>query len=305
MHIFGKILLGLVIVGGAASVAFTAQMITVRNSWTQKNDGLRKSNIENATTIASKEAEIAKLRNELKTVLLNWGTPITGFNVNQANAASVSLPIGMRDGIVGGQNRQPAGENPFLQAFRAAADGSEAYVWVGPFRVQSVTDTNSELVPTWTVRPQEADPWNAQNQRWRVWQRVPGGRITRFTDLQLELVAADQSLNAKNDYLTDQQRLLVDANTQNQKRLQELLGPAEAGERPDKLVGLEFTHGLLAAISSEEEDRNSLQADIDRLRRELKTAYATLQGTSDDNTQLIKELPVAVLKSPPQTFAGE
>ena len=48
-----------------------------------------------------------------------------------------------------------------------------------------------------------------------------------------------------------------------------------------------------------------MQADIDRLRRELKAAYATLQSTTDDNTQLIKELPVAALKSSPRTVAGE
>ena len=304
MHISGKIFLSLVIVGAVASAAFTAQVITVRNSWTQKNDGLRQSNVENAKLIVSKEADLEKLRNELKNVLMNWGTPITGFNVNQASAASVSLPIGMRNGVVGGLN---GGENPLLQAFRPAADGN-GYVWVGPLRVQSVTDTNTELVPTWSVRAQEAAPWNANNQLWRVWERVPGGHITRFTGLQQGLVNADERLNAKSGYLTVQQGLLADANKQNQKRLQELLGPANAPKPPGELTGLGFTHGLLAAIAGEEEARNSLQANIDRLRRELKTAYATLRGTSNDNTQLIKELPVAATKptkTSPQTVAGE
>jgi hypothetical protein len=291
MHISGKIFLFLAIVGGAASAAFTAQMITVRNSWTMKNDGLRQNNVENAKAIVTKEAELAKLRAELQVVLMNWGTPITGFNVTKADAASVSLPIGMRNGIVGGQNRD-GGENPLLQAFRPSADG-KGYVWVGPLHVQSVTDTNSELVPSWTVRSGETAPWNAQNQRWRVWQRVPGGPITRFTDLQQALINADERLTAKTGYLTVQQGLFDDANKQHQKRLQELLGPAEVAAAPTDLVGLEFTHGLAAAIAGEEEARNSLQADIDRLRREVKTSYATLQGTKDDNSKLIKELPPA------------
>ena len=291
MHISGKIFLFLAIVGGAASAAFTAQMITVRNSWTMKNDGLRQSNVANAKSIVTKEADLAKLRAELQVVLMNWGTPITGFNVTKADAASVSLPIGMRNGIVGGQNRD-GGENPLLQAFRPSADG-KGYVWVGPLHVQSVTDTNAELVPSWTVRAGEAAPWNAQNQRWRVWQRVPGGPITRFTDLQQALIDADERSTAKTGYLTVQQGLLDDANKQHQKRLEELQGPNNAPAPTGGLVGLEFTHGLLAAFAAEEEARNLLQAEIDRLRRQAKTAYATLKETTDDNSELIKELPPA------------
>ena len=291
MHISGKIFLFLAIVGGFASAAFTAQMITVRNSWTMKNDGLRQKNVENAKAIVTKEAELAKLRDELQIVLMNWGTPITGFNVTKADAASVSLPIGMRNGIVGGQNRD-GGVNPLLQAFRPSADG-KGYVWVGPLHVQSVTDTNAELVPTWTVRSGEAAPWNAQNQRWRVWQRVPGGNVTRFTDLQQALIIADERFTAKTGFLAVQQNLFDDANTQHQKRLQELQGPDNAPAPGAKLVGLEFTHGLLAAIAGEEEARNSLLAEIDGLRRDAKAAFATLQETTDDNSELIKQLPPA------------
>jgi hypothetical protein len=289
MHISGKIFLFLTIVGGFASAAFTAQTITVRNSWTMKNDGLRQKNIESSKAIVTKEAELAELRAELKLVRMNWGSWITGFTVNQASAASISLPIGMRKGIVGGQNRQ-GGENPLLQVFHQSADGKGS-VWVGPLHVQSVTENSAELVPTWSVRAGEATPWNVQNQRWRVWQRVPAGQVTRFTDLQHELISADERLTAKIGYLTVQQGLFEDANKQLQKRLQELLGPAEAAEIWTELVGLEFTHGLLTAIGGEEEARNSLQAEIDRLRREVKEAFAMLERTTDDNSELIKELP--------------
>ena len=134
MHISGKILLFFVIAGGAASAALMAHMMKVRNSWMESNQELRQANIDNVKSIADKEAELAKLRSELKLTIMNWGTPITGFNINQASAASVSAPIGTQQGIISGQNRQPPGENPLLQAFRPSGNENE---YVCPRRTPS------------------------------------------------------------------------------------------------------------------------------------------------------------------------
>lgn len=296
MHISGKIFLFLAIAGAMASAAFMAQMMTVRNSWMKANNELKEANEQNAESIAKQEAELENLQGELDLALLNWGTPINGFDMTQANPGAVRVAIGAVNGVVDGQSRQPPGENPVLHAFRPAEDGS-GFVYVGPLKVQAVADNETDMIPTWSVRPGEIDPWNQQNRFWRVWQRVPSAGVTRFTDLQQEIFAADERLASKNSYLAIQQQLLDDAKQQNQVRMQELLGPAQPIPIPPDLDGVEFSHGLLAAIAAEEEARNELQADIDQLRRKLKSAFARLEGTSKDNDALIKELPAPAVTS--------
>jgi hypothetical protein len=295
MNIWGKVLLGLVILGAGAATALTARMVEVRNSWLKQNQNLREANIENVKQIASKEAELEKVRNDLKVALLNWGTPVTGFPIQPgAGAGAINLQVGMRNNIISGEARQmpdgSAGQNPLLHAFRPADDGN-GYAYVGPLRPQSITDTNTTAVPVWTVRSGEADPWNAQTQQWRVWPRVPPGAVTQFMDLQARLIKADESLASKDKYLEIQQALLDEAKKQNQVRRQELLGPENPPESPEPLDGMEYTHGLLAAMEAEEEARNVLLAEIDRLRRELKASYARLNGLRDDNLKKVQQLP--------------
>ena len=290
MHISGKIFLFLAIAGAMASAAFMAQMMTVRNSWMKANNELKEANEQNAESIAKQEAELEKLQHDLDLALMNWGTPINGFDMTQANPGAVRVAIGSINGVVDGQSRNPPGENPVLHAFRPAQDGG-GFVYVGPFQVQSVTDNETDMIPTWSVRTGEVDPWNQQNRLWRVWQRIPTAGTTRFTDLQQAIFAADERLTSKNSYLAIQQQLLDDAKMQNQVRMQELLGPDQPPPPPEDLDGMEFSHGLLAAIAAEEEARNELQSDIDQLRRKLKSAFERLKVTSEDNDELIKELP--------------
>lgn len=290
MHVLGKVLLFLTIVAAAAATAFTARMIQVRNSWMKQAETLKAENEQYVRDIAAEEAELERLQRELNLMLLNWGTPVSGFTVTQASPSVVTVPIGTRHGVPSGQNRQPAGQNPMLYAFRPDSDGS-GMIWVGSFYAQRVADAETDLVPTWTVRAGEADPWSTPGTRWRVWPRLPSAAVTRFGKLQQALIAADEQLSSKNNYLQVQQGLLDDANRHNRLRREELLGPPNPPAPPAELEDMEYSHGLLAAIAAEDEARNTAEAEVDRLRRVLKRSYQTLDVYRSDNVELVKELP--------------
>ena len=291
MHIYGKILLSLVIIGAAASTAFTARMFDVRNSWLEAAAKLETENEKNAIEIAKQETDLARLKRELKLLLLKWGKPVTDVEVAEgASAQSVTLKIGTSNGIESGQNRQPPGPNPMLYAFRSADDG-DGMVFVGPFTAQTVRDRETDLVPTWTVRTGETQPWAANLSGWRVWSRLPAGAVTGFGKLQQALIDADERLANRDMSLKIQQGLLDGANKQNRIRREELLGPANPPKPAADLTSMEFTHGLSAAIAAEEEERNKSQAEIDRLRHEVKLAFEKLEENEKTNRQLIKQLP--------------
>jgi hypothetical protein len=291
MHIFGKILLFMVIIGAATATAFTARMFDVRNSWMKAAEDLKQNNDENAIEIAKQEAELSSLRRELRLLSLKWGASIPDIAVaDGASAQSITLRIGTSSGVASGQSRQPPGENPMLYVFRPADDGN-GMVWVGPFTAQTVRDRETDIVPTWTVRAGEAQPWSSNQTGWRVWHRLPAGAVTGFGKRQQALIDADERLANRNNSLKIQNGLLDGAKKQNGIRREELLGPANPPALTADLTDMEYTHGLSVAIAAEEEARNKSQAEIDRLRREVKIAFEILEENEKKNRELIKQLP--------------
>ncbi len=298
MHIMGKVFLWLAVIGAIAAVVLTAKAFDVRS-------GYLKQVAERQEEIEKNDAQYQDLRKKVDLLLgditrrqLDWGqfwdNVETGI-VDQGQG-TVSVSIGLNQGL--GRTADESNADPVvIYGFQPQADGS--YSYVGAFQVATARENQSALKPTFRIRPGTTASWRPGNWRWRT--VIPADYIALFSDLDVKFAVSDQLLAAKQRHLEIQNELATKAAEQLQTRLDELLGSDETRANADKLP-VELVEGYRIGVDQAISERDAAQAEVDRLRRELKTKHDQLLQLVEANQKLAQELPGSE-PTPPVTLS--
>lgn len=296
MHILGKILIWLVVLAAGAATYLTTRVLDIRNSWKTTLTQLETANQQDAETIAQKKRELKALQDQYARTTLGWGTYWNQRSGGQNQITGGVLPIGIgTDDGFGTRGNQPlpqGAELPTVHAFRPLQDGS--YMYVGEFQAVAINPQSAQVKALWNIRGNETDSW-AFSDQWRFRTAVPPKAVTQLVSLHASLTSLDELLADKTRFVAAQTRLLEVADEQLKYRIEELVGGDVAapvdpnalaeGEKP------EYSHGLLAALAYEEEQRNAALLSVDQMRRRLKTSFETLQELVKQNNLLARTLP--------------
>ena len=280
MHILGKILIWLIVLGAVGPLVLTSKVISYRNSWTKQIKLLQESNEKKQQEVAERQKKLTELRNELSRTMLGWGHYWDGFQAGVNNGM-----VGARGGIGADHGfGLPAGpEPPVVYLFMPDGEGGSRYV--GAFQPPDAGSIRADevlLKPTWLPRPGEEEIWAGAQDGWRCRTQIRAAYVRRFSDLYVDLEFADDHLARRQYNLQLQNKLHEVSKKLRDYRLQELLGPPDAKE-----VGSDhLLVGLVKAIEREEERRNATQARVDRLRREMEQATRKLQELIENNREL-------------------
>lgn len=279
MNVWGKVFAFLAVIGAVAGVAFSARMLEVRNSWSKRAMDLQADIQKNAEQIDEKAAQLKGLEAEYdRTMLTGWNEYWNGPVVTVQPDGTVTSELGSNYRVAEGQ---------VLYLFQPVANGAES-LYVGPFKITTLRENQSVLTPDWRVQPGDPATW-ASGQPWRIWANIPNAHKSRFVDLEVDLVNANELLAAKQFNITVQDELIAKAKEHRDLRIGELLGSADNAGLRGK-VDARFVDGLVAAIEQEEEERNTVLADVDGLRRLIKMNYDNYVKLRDENVDLAGRL---------------
>jgi hypothetical protein len=277
MHVTGKILVFVFLpVAAIAALVLSARLVDVRGTWMGQLQAAKQQN--ETTTAQLAEARIAndQAREELQREMLRWNQfwpEVRGQFVPQNK--SIVVDAGTAAGLE---------QNKMLYAFELADDGSVTYV--GNFVVDQPQANQSALKPAFRVRDEDIPKWTSQ--RWRLREIIPSASAARITDLEKELLVADELLAKQQSNLDTQAKLVETAKEQREVRLSELLGGKNAP-------------GLAAQIRQADEGRNSSLTEVDRLRRAISASLAKIRRLIEENKELAKSLPG---QAPPRQAAS-
>jgi hypothetical protein len=281
MHIFGKILIGFIILGGASGAVLASRLLDVRNSWMKKAGELVVETDKMQEQLVEKRKKLKGLKIALAEAELGWGSAWSKGKRVQADQTSGQLKfddVGMNDGL-GGPDAANRPELPTVFVFsRDDQNGSSAYL--GMFQVpdrDSLRADGALLNPVGQLRPGETDSWTTdwtQPFDARVRTLIPNAYRSAFTSYRRELITKDQRLADAIADSASQDAIAVEAASILQLSEVDLSGD----EAADPAV-----EGLVGASEREEDARNATQQTVDKLRRDLRSAF-------DEQTRLRSEI---------------
>jgi hypothetical protein len=311
MHVSGKVALGLLLVAWAAGLYFLAGVATYRTAWLEKiqqeEADIEKLDKDLAAAQADREAKLADLDREL----FGWGQVWNGVRNDAPDPATGSFQIADEDAnknkfvLTPGQVvwifvPQPEGDKSlFAGNFKVTAAGQGSYTLAPDFRMRTVDSlARQDLAEpldlvTQGINPRPptfdtVDSWGLGRVPVRVRTMVPTNFSSKLTQLEVDLLMADERVTlAAVDYVK-QVALLQKAQDQIKTRTEEITGdPALA----DKDIPEEYKLGLLAALQSEDEARNKALLAVDDLRHRLKRTTDRFTAIRQENAQLEQSLP--------------
>ena len=271
MNKLGKFLLiPLIIILALVGTYFSGRLLTERNKVTKAFDDVYKTNLQQGEDLARKIVQHRELMGEISRESFGWEQvwDTRGAAVVPVDGArGLSTNLGTNDGLTiqtaeGGQQLAP-----HVYAFVKQADGVR-YVGEMEVVIASIQAQSSAMKPTWLPGPGEVELWGQQGQEWRFRTAIPQSYRASVEAQNARLIRAFQNQQT-NQYQTDVQEDLGKlANEDLNVRLGELVrGNPNAVPQEDRP---ELSIGLVAAIEQAEELRNSLQKDVDDLRRMIK-----------------------------------
>eukprot|EP00913_Durusdinium_trenchii_P023432 g22010.t1 len=302
MHILGKILAWVLVIGAGASTTLMSRQLQIRNSYTKKLKKLKEENEAAAARIAKKEKILDNLNREYESVMYGWerywdkrfgGQYRTNDPAKSAlnDGKSFQVGVGTNEGI-GNDIRNPAfpvqGAQTFqtrlrqiLHVFRDNGDGSSTYV--GPFQFPVIPKTDANETPQ-----QTADRLNRQAgladiqpdgvRMVPMWALRPGeydswagGARDGWRYWATVEGGYPEQVQSYYRAIADLEEKIVIARKNLVKRNDELKAAQDEVNRYREIVaGTDGTGGILADLDREDEKRNAIQASVDLLRREVK-----------------------------------
>lgn len=153
-------------------------------------------------------------------------------------------------------------------------------VYIGEFaaRLDQLQDTNCILEPTWVPEPLEMAGWDFSRGA-RIRSQIPPGPRNSFSGLNQTILRSFQQASLTDIHIEDQKRLNAAAEEGLNVRKRELTGDPNG---PEIAEHSEYRLGLVTALKNQEEERNAVQAEVDNLRRRLKTATELRQSQMED-----------------------
>ena len=285
MHITGKICAGVMVLLVVGAVFFTGKAINIRNSWTKKAGDLAAANQQKKDSIADKDLQLRNLIAERTLLMRSWGRPLSANNVivNNAQPGQISADIGTLKGL-----KVPGAEDaPVVYGFFAPPNGPSKFI--GPFKVVQLGDSNSTL--QFTKYPRQGDIASWPQGTWRFWQFLPTQFSNRFEVQWNALLQADERLGQA-------QRLhqaMIAQKQRSQDQIEERENELTGGDKLPMQGNLpqEDLEGLVAALGTAEQNRNTVLLAVDTLRKQIHAAQVKLQGLVDESRKLVNQLPQA------------
>lgn len=276
MHLLGKILAVLVVIGAGANVVFMAKLLEKRTGWIKVVENKKASYLKDKDEPAKLRAELEAAYRDYHRVNSSWGKVHSGVTVQQGGVGVIVNGAGTAEGVRQGQ---------VLHFFQP--DGKQGSVYVGPFRVENVADGQFGASFAWIVRKADMDTLRF-GADWRVRENVPTADTDNFVAMQHAMLLKDVELKDAVkllDFAQNRDRKI--AEDQLQFRINELHGdPANADKKgilPDYLVD-----GLVTSIENAEEARNVTLSDVEALRQKLQDVYDEIAAVKTKNDQLIQ-----------------
>jgi hypothetical protein len=267
MHLVGKILIGLLAIAAGIGFITGARLVNARGAWMKQLQEAKVNDEKSAQKLAQAQQDFEEARANLEREMLRWDhyySPVKGTFDATTNAilASAGKTLGI----------QP---NKEVYAFQLDAGGSSTYI--GSFNVVEVQANEAGLRATFPVRAEDVPSWNGQDFRLRT--VIPSSLFKQITDLQGELVKADELLKKQEKNLATQSELATAAKEQRDTRIAELLG------------GKGIDTGLVAGINQADDQRNASLLRVDDLRRKISQAEAHVKSLIQENNALAASLP--------------
>jgi hypothetical protein len=269
MHIAGKLLILLTLGLSLGAFYMGAKLIDRRGKWLKDVEQAKQEDAAAADALAKAQLDHKTASGDLEREMLRWDhywSEIPGGYVAQQNMLIANA--GTADGV------EP---NSIVHAFQLGPKGVPSYV--GPFTVAEVQAKQASLKPAFRVREEDLAKWQANS--WRFRTMIPSSFTSRITDLETQLVKADELLTKQNGNLESQKKLIDEAKHQHDDRIGELLGNKANAAQP----------GLVADIARAEDQRNASLAEVDRLRREIRTTLQHVEQLIQENNNLARTLP--------------
>ena len=252
---------------------------------------LAKAVVDSQKAIQAEEKariDITAAKSALVSAKLGWGFEWefpAGGNIGSVSVAGPRLNVnglGRINGLVpitkpGTTDQFP----PIAHVFTLDAQNQVVYVCEFAARLDQLQDTNCVLEPTWLALPQELASWNFSRGA-RIRSQIPPGTRNSFSSLNQTIMRSFQQEGLTDIHIQDQTRLNAAAEEGLNVRKRELTGDPDG---PEIAEHPEYRSGLVAALKNLEEDRNAVQAEVDDLRRRLKTATELRQEQMNEIRQ--------------------
>ena len=303
MHLSGKILLGFILLFAALGIFMSGRLLKQRNEITGKFESVVKTNATNAENLQKAEAAYAEAVIRSQGASLGWEALWNGVQGNpgfdQARGVFINSNLGTNQGLIS----RPATDNgadqelsPIVYAFAIDQEGT-ALGYGGEFRALNLQPQSSTLTPTWRIEAADFQKFR-QNSFWRIRSQIPHHLKRRIAELHVRRTEGQVALIDRNIRIQNQTKLQQLSQSELDVRRVELLGNPQAERREDRP---EEAIGLNAALEEVEEIRNSLQFDVDDLRRQIRIqseAQTQLLAELDDLEQGLPQADAQVTQSP-------
>ncbi len=257
-------------------------------------DQLRKviDDSEKAISVLEKaQTEATEARQALALTKLGWGYEWTLPNGNpspvQASAGKLRVTgLGINAGLQRLDVTDAAGQAqivaPVVHVFKG--DGNGGSIYIGEFKadVDQLTADSCVLSPQWNVSADDVQEWDFSNGS-RFRSQIPAGGRSAVENLRQTIQRTNEQIFQTEFRFQEQQRLNAAAETALTTRRNELLGDPAAADNADHP---EYKLGLVQALEDLEEERNSVQVAVDRLRRLIQSAAKARDGLVDTLKQI-------------------
>jgi hypothetical protein len=288
MHVFGHVLIWLIALGALAATVLSAKTYDVRNSWIKKVDQLKQDVAKSEEDVATKEARLSALEDELARTILGWGRPFVNVG---GELVGQNFQLNLQDPVLMGwlaSLDQATQQSQVIYVFKPQPDGSSIYV--GSFQLANQVAagaTGASFVPTWTVRNSDFLPELVQSPTgpFRVRPQVPAHFPSRYADTRGEIAVAERILGDKEADLQEQLLREADAKAIRDRRVEQLQGP----------------DGLVAQLKSAEDARNVELEEVDHWRRKVDQARKEIEDLVNESRKLEQQLDPPASGNPPVT----
>ncbi len=277
MNLFGHILIWFIALGAMAASVLTAKTFEVRNSWIRAVEDITQKTEANKLPLEEKRKQLRDVKNAIQHATIRWDRlwPQVGggFDNNfvfQPQDAGISAWLGAI--------KDPAEQqNQILYVFKPQQDGSSVYL--GSFKYDSMLNG---FAPTWAVRSEDNPGSQNLNAPFRVRTMVRSQSLTHYVELRGEIIVNERLYT---DKLADMAALTErkkDAQSELDKRTNELAGP----------------NGLVEQLQKAEDARDVQLEELDYWRRQVNDAQLELRDITIENLKLEQELKTAPTAEP-------
>lgn len=280
MHNIGTALLVICILAALVGTYESTLLLDIRHKWLTEIEQRQKKIADGAVQIADARRRVRDLEEQRQRLTHAWGDVWQAPNARPqpGGAGVIDLDAGSNAGFP-----QKQGENPPPSVY-LFADNSGQTNFIGEFAVTASRGDASVVQLTRPPYPQEVAKWpqggyHARNQ-------LPQDWLTMMAGLQAEQIVAESNLQAQMLQLQILNNQIKASQEALDQRLAELNGNPNAppGASEDVMIG------LVATIRKSEVERNTVLANVDRLRRELVATYDSMRYTLDQNRTKTEEM---------------